>query len=457
MSPRPSSEFARRVVAAVFVAAIALAAGAHQVGAASPDFGTPRAVSTFGQGIDFTQPYSGPAFTSAEIAVTLPGAIAPMITQLEGQSSSSLKYTLDASQGQLLPNMKIGATFDVTLANGTVEAGPAVNVTYADTRVKWQTVTAGVVTIHYYSGSSSFAQQLGAVAQQGLAKSTSLLGVNETEPLDFFVYGDQQSFLYAMGPATSGDVGGEAKPEFRTCFAQINAGDLTYARSVIPHELTHVVFADAVHNPYHDPLNWFNEGMAVYLSDGYTSDSRQRVAQAASKGTLMPLAALTGAFPRITDRFYLAYAEAVSAVDFLVRKYGQADVAKLLSTYRTGATDDEAFQAAIGIDTVAFDKTWLAANGVNSYQTFGPQPAPTGPLPPGWGSSAGGAVPTPTASEAASAATPGASGSSQPTGAKATRNPTLEALGIAGVLSTIALVLLVAGFIIHRKSQGGAP
>ena len=124
---------ARRVAGATLVAAIALAAGAHPVRAASPDFGTPRAVSTFTKGIDFSQPYSGPAFTSAEISLVLPGSIAPFIVQLESQSSSSLVYTLDASKGQLLPNMKIVATFAVSLSNGTVETGPPVTETYTDT------------------------------------------------------------------------------------------------------------------------------------------------------------------------------------------------------------------------------------------------------------------------------------------------------------------------------------
>ena len=458
MNLRPSLQFARHAAAAVFVASFALAGGAPRVGAASPDFGTPSAVSTYGKGVVFTQPYSGPAFASAEITLTISGTIPVLIVDLPAQSSSSLQYTLDATEGQLLPNMTIDATFDVTLSSGTVEQGPSVEAIYSDTSVSWQTVTAGPVTIHYYAGGSSFAQQLGSIAQQGLTKSASLLGVTEKLPVDVFVYGDQQSFLTAMGPATTDAVGGQAEPDFRTCYAQINAGDLTWAQDVIPHELTHVVFADAIANPYHRPLNWLNEGMAVYLSIGYGNSDRSLVARAASSGTLMPLAAITGAFPRITDRFNLAYAEAVSAVDFLVRKYGQADIGKLLSAYRTGATDDEAFKAAIGIDTVAFDKAWLAASGVNSYQSFGPQSAPSGPLPPGWGPAAGGgAVPTPSGTGLAGAATPGSGGSSQPTGAIAKRNPTLEALGIAGVLSTIALVLLIAGFIIHRKSEGGAP
>ena len=417
------TDFVRRVSAAALAACLAVAA-AQPVSAAPSDFGSPSATPTFGQDVVFTQPYSGPAFTSAEIALTFPGAIGPAVTQLPAQSGATLTYKVDTSAGQLLPNTKIEAQFRVTLSGGAVEAGPTVDVTYKDDRFDWHSVSAGPVTIYYYSGSSSFGRQLGSLAEQGMARSPAFLGVTETAPIDYFVYGDQQSFLDAMGPATTGDVGGEAFPQMRTCFAWIDAGDTTYATSVIPHELTHVVFADAVKNPYHEPLNWLNEGMAVYLSDGLTISDRNSVAQAASNGTLLPLAALAGAFPRITDRFNLAYSEAVSAVDFLVRTYSSADLLKLLGAYRTGATDDEAFLGAIGINTAAFDKAWLASNGVSSSQSFGPQPAPT--------------IPT------------------APTTVAVRPNATLEAAGIAIVLCAIAFVLLVASVTIYRRRERGA-
>jgi len=38
----------------------------------------------------------------------------------------------------------------------------------------------------------------------------------------------------------------------------------------------------------------------------------------------MPLTALDGQFPTTADRFSLAYAESVSALDYLIRTYGQA-------------------------------------------------------------------------------------------------------------------------------------
>ncbi len=90
----------------------------------------------------------------------------------------------------------------------------------------------------------------------------------------------------------------------------------------MPHELTHLVFDTAVKNPYHFPPRWLNEGLAVYLSEGYTDAWRAAVTNAVRADGIIPLDGLAGQFPTTRDQFFLAYGESVSAVDYLVRKYG---------------------------------------------------------------------------------------------------------------------------------------
>ena len=138
--------------------------------------------------------------------------------------------------------------------------------------------------------------------------------MTESEPVDFFVYADQQAFYDALGPATRENVGGEAIAEIRTLFALITPSEIgaAWVSSVIPHELTHLVFDTAVRNPYHYPPRWLNEGLAVYLSQGYGSSDRSTVAAAVSAGTLVPLVALASQFPTTAERFHLAYAESVA-------------------------------------------------------------------------------------------------------------------------------------------------
>ena len=385
MSPFSRRRIVRVVIATAVFASAATGLGAAPVGAATATFGAPTASSSFGKGISLSQPYTSSASPKeADIVIDYPGSYGPSIVKLDNPGATRLFYLLDTSAGDLQPNTVVNAHFQVTFADDTVVDGPDIKITYQDDRFQWQTKIGKVVRLHWYEGDDQFAQQALQMAEEGIANAASFLGYAETAPIDFFVYADQAPFYDALGPATRDNVGGQANTDTRTLFALIGPSDLSYAATVVPHELTHVVFDDVTNNPYHFPPHWLNEGIAVYVSQGFDSSDRQLVDQAASDGSLMPLTAIRGQFPTTQDRFYLAYAESVSAVDYFMRTYGHADLDKLVTAFGTGASDDEAFNSAIGLTTDAFDKAWQAANGVTSQKSFGPQPAPTGPLPPGW-------------------------------------------------------------------------
>ena len=193
-----------------------------------------------------------------------------------------------------------------------------------------------VVRVHWYEGSDDFGRRALKIAEDGIEKSATLLGVTEEEPVDFFIYADETAFREALGPSTRENVGGQADSEIRTLFALIPPSQIddAWVETVIPHELTHLVFDTAVRNPYHYPPRWLNEGLAVYESEGYPPDYRSAVGSAAGDGTLIPLSGIAGQFPTSEDRFRLAYGESVSAVDFFIRTYGQDALVKLISLLR---------------------------------------------------------------------------------------------------------------------------
>ena len=157
--------------------------------------------------------------------------------------------------------------------------------------------------------------------------------------------------------------------------------------TLVSHELTHLVFAEAVDNPYHFPPRWLNEGVAVHLSQGYDASDRATVSAAVGSGSIIPLEGLAGLFPTTRDRFSLAYAESVSAVDFLIREYGEESLVTLITSYADGVTDDEAFGAALGMSMPAFSDAWMASVGATRPDPFGPLPAPPGSQPAAWGAS----------------------------------------------------------------------
>jgi len=385
----------RRVMAAAGGAWLALAAALGAVApvarAADPvTFGDPTATSSFGTAIEFKQPVTIAGVPrQVEILIETPGSIGPSVSTVpEGATagSSTLDYRLDLADGGVVPNTTFTARWRVTDAAGTAWLGPAVKHVYADDRFDWKTLNGTVVRVHWTEGDTAFGRRALKIGDDAVAATAKLLGVTETEPIDFFIYADQQSFYDALGPATRENVGGQAHPDIRTLFALITPADInaSWVESVVPHELTHVVFQTAVDNPYHDPPHWLNEGLAVYLADGYRDSDRSQVERAASDGSIIPLDGLAGAFPTTFERFTLAYAESVSAVDRMVRVNGRDALVKLIRSYHDGVSDDEAFQAALGTDVAGFEAAWLAELGAKPPTRLGPRPAPVGPLPSGW-------------------------------------------------------------------------
>jgi peptidase MA superfamily protein len=295
-----------------------------------------------------------------------------------------------------------------------------------------------------------------------VANAEKLLGVTEKDPIDFYVYADQAAFYAALGPGTPENVGGEAHADIRTMFALITPGqvDQAWVKEVVPHELTHLVFNTAVDNPYHAPPRWLNEGLAVYLSRGYTSSDRSEVEAAGAAGTLAPLASLGGAFPN-GDRFFLAYAESVSAVDYLVKTYGKPDLVKLIRSYAQGLTDDEAFKAALGVDVATFDAAWRKALDAKPMASTGPRPAPAGPLPSDWtgpGPGAGSAPPAAIADASASSVAAAVTASPAPTGVDRVPVNTGVPLGLTLVVVALgALVLVVVVVLFIATGKRGTP
>jgi hypothetical protein len=441
------------------VACLALSASPAFVRAATISFGTPSAGSSFGKGVTFSQPYTGGGqFREVDIVIATEGSFGVSVAQVIQPGSASFKYTLDTSAGQIQPNTKLTAHFEVIFSDGSVQDGPDIAATYLDDRFQWQTLKGKIVILHWYQGDAAFAQQALAIGENGISKAAKFLGYTETKPVDFYVYADQQPFYDALGPSTRDNVGGEANTQTRTLFALIPPSQVGYATTVVPHELTHVVFEDVTNNPYHFPPHWLNEGIAVYVSQGFDSSDKGMVQSAASDGTLMPLAAIRGQFPTTQDRFYLAYAESVSAVDFFVRTYGQPALGKLVKTFGTGVSDDQAFTAAIGLTVDGFDAAWQKDNGVSALQSFGPQPAPTGPVPPGWtsGGLSGGAVGATPAPAAGGTATPSAlpAGTTTDQGSSQGGIPIVLLLGGAAAMIGIVLIALA---VLRPSGSRGTP
>jgi hypothetical protein len=425
------------------------------VRAADPVFGKPTIDATFGQGIELTQPLTlDETPKRVEVLVTYADSPGPLVVELPppgSTGSSTLRYDVSvASDGHIIPNTPISAQWRITAEDGTAVVGPVVETVYDDDRFTWKTIRGDIVRLHWYEGTDAFAERALEVGETAIKDTAELLGVTEDQPVDFYVYADPGAFQDAMGPGTPESVVGQAHADIRTMFALIPPSDINDPEigRVVPHELVHLVFDTAAHNPYHFPPRWLNEGLAVYLSEGYAPDYRSMVEAAARGGTLVPLDGLAGDFPA-GDKVFLAYGEGVSAVDFLIRSRDQAALIKLIRSYADGMTDDEAFDAAIGMDVAEFNAAWLDELGAVVPERFGPQPAPPGPRPAAWeGSNNPGTTSPPAQRGQVATPRPGAGDGSG------------DAVGSGATIPLVVLALVVfaaAGALAWSRSQRGRP
>ena len=451
---------------AAFVALVLGVGGVSPAAASSPlaTFGPPSGTFEFGTSITFSD-----AITLAgtpkrvELLLSQPGSIGPEALEVPnpGPGQHTVSDVIKIADGHIFPNTVMSAQWRVTDPDGTQESSTAMNLTYLDTRFNWQTKDGPIVHVHWYDGDASFGARALAIGERGIANASALLGVTETKPVDFYIYADTAAFYLALGPGTRENVGGEAVAQIRTLFALITPDEVndSWVSTVIPHELTHLVFNTAIDNPDHDPPRWLNEGLAVYLSEGYTSAWRSTVSAAVDGHAIIPLDGLVGQFPTTANQFSQAYGESVAAVDFMIRTYGKPALVKLIRSYAGGVSDDEAFTAALGVDTAGFNAAWLKSLGVPTPKAYGPQPAPAGPQPPGWNGSAG-AVASPAPGAVAQGGTD--AGSSSPivatpangtpaAGDPSGRDAALIAAGIAVLSIGVAFLVVRAS----RRAAGG--
>lgn len=430
-------------LAVAVLASVGVAPGA--VSAADPVFQPATAAATFGVSIDVQQRVTLPTGVRRVEAIVRAGAdpltfLATITTPSAG--AATLSYSYKTPSGTLYPNTSVEVGFRLTFDDGRTVDGPTTRILYSDGRFAWQTLQGKVVRVHWYDGDASFGRRALGIGERAIQEASTLLGVDETDPIDFFIYADRDAFYDVIGPGVQENVGGLSVAEIRTLFADIAPSTVSdpWVGVVVPHELTHLVFNTATSNPYHEPLHWLNEGLADYLAQGYDAGAKGNVRAAARSGDLMPLRALVAQFPSTPDKFSLAYDEAVSAIDYMVRTYGREALVKLIRSYADGVSDDAAFSAALGVDTAAFEAGWLADLGFDAPTPYGPKPAPVGPLPPGW--LAPGATQAPGASGPVATAGP-----ASPTGGDTTSTILgYVGVGILGVLIVAGLVLVAARF-----------
>ena len=349
-------------------------------------FDEPAASGDFGEDVSFTTTFSADTPPlRVELVTRQPGEGSDRVAIANVEREGD-RWRASVSQGgYIAPNTSWRYHFRAVTPDGSVE-GPSAGHRVVDRRFDWSLLEGEGVRVWTYEGGEDFARRALKIAEEALDKAATLLGIDELQPVDFFIYTDTRAFRQAMGPATRENVGGQAHIASRSLFGLIEPSqiDSAWVTEVISHELSHLVFHDVVENPYQYPPRWLNEGVAVYLSRGHSEADQATVEAAARAGAIIPLEGLGGQFPTRASRQSLAYAESHVAVEYLVDTQGEPALVELLKAFGEGRGLDGAFRRATSQDFEAFDLGWLASLGAEPPTPYGPQPVGPGPVPDAW-------------------------------------------------------------------------
>ena len=295
--------------------------------------------------------------------------------------------------GHLLPNTPVAARWRLTPTGDGADAGPGPRGQAASTPTTGSPGRPRPATSSGSTGTRAATRS----AQRALAdrrgrRSTrrrSCSASPRTEPVDFFIYADQDAFYDALGPGTRENVGGQANAEIRTLFALIPPGEIddAWVAIVVPHELDPPRLRHRGPQPVPLPAALAQRGPGGLPERRATTPSDRRARRGArpSAGDLIPLDGLGGQFPTTREGFGLAYAESVSAVDYFVRTLRPGRAGRADPLVRGRADRRRGVHGGDRRRRRGVRRRLAGRPGRGDAESAtGPQPAPPGPVPPGW-------------------------------------------------------------------------
>jgi hypothetical protein len=271
-------------------------------------------------------------------------------------------WVWDMENASLPPGAEVTYWWMIEDADGNrFETYPEI-MHFDDERYPWQSLTSSILqdstlTLYWYEGSDSFAQELMDTCQGGLARLTQDIGTYPERPIKIYIYASTSDLQGAMIFPQEW-TGGAAFTAFSTIAIGIPPSELDWGKRALVHELTHLVVHQATFSPYGQLPIWLDEGLATYNEGELDIGFRSSLEEAILEDELISVRSLCSPFSAETEKARLSYAQSYSVVEYLLDNYGQERMLELLAILKQGNTYDEALTEVYGFDIDGLDVNW---------------------------------------------------------------------------------------------------
>ena len=288
-------------------------------------------------------------------------SLAALVSEARPEFTSAPKvrvsWTWDMRKAGLPPGADIEYRWIIENTAGDKKETSWNSLRFDDDRYGWKSLTSDSVTLFWYSGDSSFAQELLDTALDTLDRLAKDTGAHLEQPVRVYIYASSRDLRGAMVYPQEW-TGGVAFTEYGIVALGVDTGDLTWGKRSLAHELAHLVTYQMTFNPYGDLPSWLNEGLSMYAEGNLRSDLSSVLSQAILEDKLISVLSLCGSFPAKTEEASLYYAESYSLVDFLIHDYGKDKMLQLLGVFKEGSPYDDALVEVYGFDMEGLDDLW---------------------------------------------------------------------------------------------------
>jgi hypothetical protein len=270
----------------------------------------------------------------------------------------SVQWSWDMRKtGGLPPGSALEYWWTAVDAGGNKVSTTPVKVGFDDNRYSWRRLAEGDVTIYWYEGESSFAQEIMLAANQALARLAEGTGAYLKKPVKIYIYANTQDLQGAMIFPQEW-TGGVTFSRYGIIAIGIAPNNLTWGKRATAHELTHLVIHQMTFNPYISLPVWLNEGLAMYNEGALDVGLSSLLSNAIAQNSLISVRSLSSPFSAYSEETSLSYAQSYSIVEFLISNYGQDKMLELLNTFSAGSSYDGALEKVYGFDMDGLNTLW---------------------------------------------------------------------------------------------------
>ncbi|MFN8672743.1 MAG: peptidase MA family metallohydrolase [Candidatus Sericytochromatia bacterium] len=213
-------------------------------------------------------------------------------------------------------------------------------------------------------------KDLASTSYQEISKKIPLkeklpLNIRLLDNTDFKkMYGEKESLIQGVAYSDNNLIVLKAENIFKTSKNDI--------KNLIDHEIIHIFLGNYISHQNNEKLpRWFNEGVAQWYSSGiselFSTDYQNSLQAAFLTNNLIHFSQITNTFSTDKNSFILAYAQSLSIIDFMVKKYGEEKLWLLIKKLPEYNDLNSAFKNIYGLEFYTLEDDWRNVNKKSTY------------------------------------------------------------------------------------------